>query len=133
MCGLLVQSFSNKKCVGKDTTRGMEWKKARHSHLRVFGSIAHVHVSDERRTKLDDKSESFIFIGYDSNLKGYKLYNPSNKKVVISRDVIFDEKGEWDFGSHTNVFNFFPQFEEDKQTLTEQPGEPQQELATPPA
>ncbi|KAE8656127.1 hypothetical protein F3Y22_tig00117010pilonHSYRG00118 [Hibiscus syriacus] len=42
----------------------------------------------ERRTKLDDKSESFIFIGYDANSKGYKLYNPDNKKFVISRDVM---------------------------------------------
>ena len=43
------------------------------SHLRVFRSIAHVHVPDKRSTKLDDKSESFIFFGNDSNLKGYKL------------------------------------------------------------
>lgn len=40
------------------------------SHLRVFGSVAHVHIADERSTKLDDKSESFVFIGYDSSSKG---------------------------------------------------------------
>ncbi|KAE8679159.1 Zinc ion binding, putative isoform 1 [Hibiscus syriacus] len=73
-------------------------------------SLAHVHVPDERRTKLDDKSESFIFIGYDANSKGYKLYNPNNKKFVISRDV----------------------FEEDEHTMREQLDESQQELATPP-
>ncbi|KAJ4719135.1 Retrovirus-related Pol polyprotein from transposon TNT 1-94 [Melia azedarach] len=83
------------------------------SHLRVFGSIAHVHVPDERRTKLDDKNESFIFIGYDSSSKGYKLYNPNSKKIVISRDVIFDEEGEWDFGPDVDDFNFFPLFEEE--------------------
>ena len=49
-------------------------------HLRVFESIAHVHVSNERRTKLDDKSERFIFIGYDSSSKGYKLYNPKQQE-----------------------------------------------------
>ena len=64
------------------------------SHLIVFGSIAHVHVPDERRTKLDDKSERYIFIGYSTHSKWYKLYNPNCKKFVISRDVIFDEKGE---------------------------------------
>ena len=32
----------------------------------------------------------------------------------------------------TGDFNFFPQFEEDEQTMREQLGEPQQELATPP-
>ncbi|KAE8673808.1 hypothetical protein F3Y22_tig00111772pilonHSYRG00252 [Hibiscus syriacus] len=87
---------------------------------------------NERRTKLDDKSESFIFIGYDANSKGYKLYNPDNKKFVISRDVVFNEEGEWDFNSHTYDFNFFPQFEEDEQTMREQLDESQQELATPP-
>ena len=64
------------------------------SHLRVFGSIAHVHVSDKRREKLDDKSERFIFINYDSWLKGYKLYNLNNKKMVVIQDVVFDEEGQ---------------------------------------
>ncbi|KAJ4700820.1 Retrovirus-related Pol polyprotein from transposon TNT 1-94 [Melia azedarach] len=99
------------------------------SHLRVFGSVAHVHVPDERRTKLDDKSESFIFIGYDSSSKGYKLYNPNSKKIMISRDVIFDEEGEWDFGPDVDDFNFFPLFEEEP--IMEQAGEAREEPITP--
>ena len=35
---------------------------------------------------LDDKREKYIFVGYDSSSKGYKLYNPNNGKI-ISRDV----------------------------------------------
>ena len=27
-CSLSIQSISDKKCMGKDTTRSMEWKKA---------------------------------------------------------------------------------------------------------
>ncbi|KAJ4723526.1 Retrovirus-related Pol polyprotein from transposon TNT 1-94 [Melia azedarach] len=99
------------------------------SHLRVFGSVTHVHIPDERRTKLDDKSESFIFIGYDSSSKGYKLYNPNNKKIVISRDVIFDEEGEWDFGPDVDDFNFFPLFEEEP--IMEQAGDAREEPTTP--
>ena len=90
------------------------------SHLRVFGSIAYVHVPDEKRSKLDDKSEKLIFIGYDMSSKGYKLYNPSNGKTIISRGVEFDEEGAWDFESHENDFNFFPGFEEVEQVLEEQ-------------
>ncbi|KAK2979848.1 hypothetical protein RJ640_000735 [Escallonia rubra] len=45
------------------------------SHLKVFGSIAYVHVPDQQRKKLDDKSEKFIFIGYSQESKGHKLYN----------------------------------------------------------
>jgi len=44
-------------------------KKPSVSHLRVFGSIAHAHVQDQKRTKLDDKSAKFIFIGYDTAKK----------------------------------------------------------------
>ncbi|KAH9790788.1 hypothetical protein KPL71_003509 [Citrus sinensis] len=63
---------------------------------------------DESRAKLDEKSEKFIFIGYDNNSKRYKLYNSNNGKIVISRDVVFDEEGECDFGSGVDDFNFFP-------------------------
>ena len=52
---------------------------------------------DEKRTKLDDKSEKYVFVGYDSRSKGYKLYNPNSRKIVISRDVEFDEEDCWDW------------------------------------
>ena len=66
-------------------------KKTSLSHLRVFGCDAYVHVPKEKRTKLDNKSERCIFIGYKDGLKGYKLWNPETKKVVYSRDVVFRE------------------------------------------
>ncbi|XP_038875054.1 uncharacterized protein LOC120067579 [Benincasa hispida] len=59
----------------------------------VLGSIAYAHVSEEKRTKLDDQSEKLIFIGYDSNSKGYRLYNPLNGKE--------------------EEYDFLPYFEED--------------------
>ena len=91
-CAVYLSNRSPTRSVwGKTPQEAWSGRKPGISHLRVFGSIAHVHVSDKRRMKLDDKSESFIFIGYDSNSKGYNLYNPSNKKIVISRNVIFDE------------------------------------------
>ncbi|KAE8657590.1 hypothetical protein F3Y22_tig00116989pilonHSYRG00496 [Hibiscus syriacus] len=132
-CAVYLTNRSPTRSIwGKTPQEAWSGRKPGISHLRTFGSIAHVHVLDERRTKLDDKSESFIFIGYDANSKGYKLYNPNNKKFVISRDVVFNEEGEWDFNSHTDDFNFFPQFEEDEQTMREQLDESQQDLATPP-
>jgi hypothetical protein len=41
------------------------------------------------------------------------LYNPDNSKIVISRDVVFDEEAEWDFGTHKKEYSFFPEFEEE--------------------
>jgi len=39
------------------------------SHLKVFGSVAY----DQRRTKLEDKTKRYVFIGYDEKTKGYKF------------------------------------------------------------
>ncbi|KAM1823768.1 hypothetical protein FF1_025765 [Malus domestica] len=134
-CAVYLSNRSPTRSVwGKTPQETWSGRKPGISHLRVFGSIAHVHVPDERRAKLDDKSEKFIFIGYDSNSKGYKLYNPNNGKTVISRDVTFDEEEEWDFGPHAGDLHFFPQFEEENEQGTmEQAREVQQESTTPPA
>ncbi|CAJ2662467.1 unnamed protein product [Trifolium pratense] len=63
-------------------------------HLKVFGSLCYKHVPDARRTKLEDKSEIMILIGYHPT-GAYKLYNPITQKVHISRDVIVNEEEKW--------------------------------------
>jgi hypothetical protein len=65
------------------------------THLRVFGCVAYAKIPDARRTKLDDKSEKCIFVEYGERRMGYKLYNPITKKVIMSRDVIFEEDKTW--------------------------------------
>jgi hypothetical protein len=52
-----------------------------------------VHIDDQVRTKLDDKRKGIIFVGYDQKSKKYKLYNLNEEKIVITRDVEFDEIG----------------------------------------
>ena len=60
-------------------------------HLRVFGSIAYVHVLKEKLSKLRTKAEKCIFVDYSDEQKGYKCYNPRTKHARVSRDVVFDE------------------------------------------
>ena len=45
--------------------------------------------------KLDSKSRKCIFLGYSSETKGYRLYDPKRTRVFLSRDVLFNES---DFG-----------------------------------
>jgi hypothetical protein len=45
-------------------------------NLRVFGCGAYVHVPKENRSKLDNKAEKCIFMGYKDGVKGYKIWNP---------------------------------------------------------
>ena len=89
-CYLVNRSPSS---VLEDKTPHEVWigKKPSLSHLRVFGCDEYVHVPKEKRTKLDNKSERCIFIGYKDGLKGYKLWNLETRKVVYNRDVVFRE------------------------------------------
>ena len=66
------------------------------THMRVFGCVAYAHVLDQLRKKLDSKGEKCIFIGYSEESKAYRLYNPSTKKFIVSRDVQFIEEEAWD-------------------------------------
>ena len=70
-------------------------KKPNVSHLRVFGCIAFAHIPDAQRHKLDKKSEKLRFVGYSIQSKGYRLFDEKSHKVVIRRDVAFNET---DFG-----------------------------------
>lgn len=64
-------------------------------HLKTFGCIAYGLIPSQNRKQLDNKSEKCIFIGYSSQSKGYRLYNPSNKKFLTRRDVVFIEGQKW--------------------------------------
>ncbi|KAK4406351.1 Retrovirus-related Pol polyprotein from transposon TNT 1-94 [Sesamum angolense] len=72
-------------------------KKPSAKHLRVFGSICYVHIITEKRHKLEEKTEKGIFLGYSTQSKGYGIYNLKTKKLIISRDVEFDEDAMWNW------------------------------------
>lgn len=43
------------------------------SYLRIFGCIAYALINSQFRHKLDEKSEKFIFMGYSTQSKAYKI------------------------------------------------------------
>lgn len=47
-----------------------------------------VHVPKKFRRKFDPKSTEMIFVGYCENTKGYRLINPTTRRLTISRDVV---------------------------------------------
>ena len=57
--------------------------------LRVFGCRAFVHVPRNERSKLDSKTKQCIFLGYSSEEFGYRLWDPTTKKIIRSKDVVF--------------------------------------------
>ena len=62
------------------------------SFLRTFGCIGHVMNTKPVLTKLEDRSTPMVLLGYELGTKVYRLYDPRGGKVVVSRDVVFDEK-----------------------------------------
>ena len=48
-------------------------------------------MPDSKRTKLDDKSFSCVLLGVSEESKAYRLYDPISQKIIISRDVVFEE------------------------------------------
>ncbi|RVW40094.1 Retrovirus-related Pol polyprotein from transposon TNT 1-94 [Vitis vinifera] len=62
-----------------------------YDHLRVFGCKAFVYIPKDERSKLDAKTRPYVFIGYGQDELGYRFYDPVQKKLVRSRDVMFME------------------------------------------
>ena len=66
------------------------------SFLQTFGCIGHVRKMKPNLTNLEDRSTSMVFLGYAEGTKVYRLYDPRRDKVLVSRDVVFDEAAAWD-------------------------------------
>ena len=70
----------------------------------MFGSLCYAHVPEQQRQKLDLSSKRCVFLGYGSCEKGYKVYNIESGKVVISRDVVFNEEASWNWNAQKEEY-----------------------------
>ena len=60
--------------------------------MSVFECPTYRHIFSDELSKLNPKSKQCIFLRFEKEMKGYKLWDPFARKVVISKDIIFDEK-----------------------------------------
>lgn len=83
----------------KDVTPEEKWSNYKPSveHLRIFGSVAYALVPYEKRIKLNEKSIKCVMFGVSKESKAHRLYNPETEKILISRDVHFDESRGWEW------------------------------------
>ncbi|KAI5436310.1 hypothetical protein KIW84_022689 [Lathyrus oleraceus] len=65
-------------------------KKPHMSYMKIWG--CEVYVKRQISTKLEPKSDKFLFVGYPKETRGYYFYNPSEGKVFIARTGVFLEK-----------------------------------------
>jgi len=69
-------------------------RKPRVSHLKIFGCLAFVKTLIKKRSgyqpKLEPRAQRGMMVGYERDFS-YRIFVPEEKKIIISRDVKFDE------------------------------------------
>jgi hypothetical protein len=60
-------------------------------YLKVFSCLTYIYISREKSGKLRQRVEQRIFVGYDDVSKTYQVYNLQIRKIVVTKDIIFNE------------------------------------------
>jgi hypothetical protein len=95
----LLNRSPTKSVQDKTPYEAWHGKKPRVDHLRTFGCLAHVTKIGPGVGKLSDRSTKMVLLGYEAGTKGYRLVDPSTEKLHISRVVVFEEDGAWNWNS----------------------------------
>ena len=88
----ILNRAPTKALMGKTPFEAWYGCKPNVSFLQTFGCIGHVRKTKPNLTKLEDRSTPMVFLGYAEGTKAYQLYDPCRDKILVSRDVMFDEK-----------------------------------------
>jgi len=56
--------------------------------LRAFGCSTYYHVKED---KVDPRAKKGVFVRFKKGVKCYKIWDPKDKKFILSRDIMFDE------------------------------------------
>jgi hypothetical protein len=62
------------------------------SHLRIWGNICYCHVPLEKRTKMEPTTNKGLLVGYRKASKSYRIFVPARRKIIVCRDVQFEEE-----------------------------------------
>jgi len=63
-------------------------KSADYSNLKIFGCTVYNHVNEG---KLEPTARKGVFLGYGDGVKGFRVWSPSEKRVILRRNVVFDK------------------------------------------
>ena len=88
----ILNHAPTKALMGKTPFEAWYGRKPSVSFLWTFGYIGHVRKTKPNLTKLEDRGRPMVFLGYAEGTKAYRLYDPCGNKVLVSRNIMFDEK-----------------------------------------
>jgi hypothetical protein len=78
--------------VGKTPFELWHGRKPLYSNLRVFGCRAYAYIGRDKQKSLESKALPCLFLGYPEDFKSWKLWDPRIQRIVISRDIIWNEE-----------------------------------------
>ena len=98
----ILAAFHTKNCL---PTRGNSptcsphelWhgKKPNLAKFRAWGCLCYTHIPEEKRHKFDAVTAPRIFVGYESTLHQYRLFDPIEGSIERSINVEFFENETW--------------------------------------
>jgi len=92
------------KVISDDTPFGrLHGHEPDYQFLRTFGCAVWPNLRAYNSRKLQFRSKRCVFLGYSNSHKGFKCLDPSEGRIYVSCDVVFDE-GIFPFSSlHPNA------------------------------
>lgn len=86
-----LQNILPIKVLGyQSPTQILYQKNPSYSHFRIFGCLCYPLFPSTSIHKLQARSTPCVFLGYPTNHRGYKYYDLSSRKTIISRHVNFE-------------------------------------------
>lgn len=93
----LINIFVTRVLITQTPYQVFKKKKPNVEHIRVFGCIGYAKIEAWHLRKLDDRPRKLVHLGTEPGSKAYRLLDPINKKIVVSRDVVFKESERWNW------------------------------------
>ena len=97
----LLNRVATRSLLGKTPYEALRHKKPNIAHLKVFGCVCYARTETAGRKKLDDRSRILVHLGTEPGSKAYKLFDPWNRKIVVSHDVYFEEEKQRSWNNET--------------------------------
>lgn len=83
----LINRSVNRSNNGRTPEEIWSNKRPDLSTLKMFGNPAMIQVPKVNREKWDPKANGMQFVGYADTQKAFRFFDPSTKKIIISRDA----------------------------------------------
>lgn len=97
----IINRLATRSLDSKTPYEMLREKKPNVSHIKVFGCLGYAKIEGPQLKKLDDRSRMLVHLGTEPGSKAYRLYDPSTRKVIVSRDVVFDEARGWNWNNES--------------------------------